>query len=344
MKKLLFGAVAVMVIASCSKNQTIEEWVPQEISYETISTKAASSFSESSKFYSYAYFLENGKSWEANKADAQEYISSQLIEFNSVDKAWRNASTAYYWPKQGSLTFFAWTDNTSAPAVSGNAPTCTTDGIQIASYDITSNRNKDLLVADFVKDQTSNTTQYGEWQKGVPTVFRHVQSSLAFEAKTAKRYSDATFKITGIKLANVETTETYNQKVNDTDATVWSSETSPVKAAELPVASLTTDATYTVTETVQTLKPDDSKDYTIVLPQKFTSDDQTITVTYTITTNYGTSMTQNCTVTKKLSEVYSNNWEPGKKYTLTLTLSLDEILWAPNVEDWTVGTVSPITE
>ena len=34
------------------------------------------------------------------------------------------------------------------------------------------------------------------------------------------------------------------------------------------------------------------------------------------------------------------SWLMGKKYTVTLTFKLDEILWDPAVEDWTTGTVS----
>lgn len=343
MKKITLAGLAVLVIASCTKNEIVEDSISQEISYQTLSTKATvRAFSESNHFFSYAYFLENPKTWDANKADASMYISNSEISFNTTEKAWKNASTVYYWPKQGKLTFFSWTDNTSAPAVTGTTVSCTTDGIKVASYDITKNPNKDLLVADIAKDQEKNTKDVtgtsGAWKTGVPTLFHHIQSALVFNAKTDKDYSaSATFNVKSITLKQVETTRTYNQG----GTSVWTSETTPVKN-DISVATNATDASYTVTSTEKQLVPA-TDDYTIVLPQDLTSTDQLIVIEYTIKTNYGVEMTQNCTITKKLSEVYTNNWEPGKKYTLTLTFTLDEILWAPEVEDWEVGTVTGIT-
>ena len=55
-------------------------------------------------------------------------------------------------------------------------------------------------------------------------------------------------------------------------------------------------------------------------------------------------MTETVTINdKKLSEVYTANWEPGKEYTLTIKLGIDEVLWDPTLEDWAVGTTVDVT-
>ena len=41
---------------------------------------------------------------------------------------------------------------------------------------------------------------------------------------------------------------------------------------------------------------------------------------------------------KKLSEVYTAKWEPGKEYTLTIKLGIDEVLWDPDIQPWENGT------
>ncbi len=359
-KKLFLTALpaAAALLAGCSKTEVIPaESAPQEITFQTVETKAASSFAEANKFYSYAYFLEKGKNWAANSADGQAYISGSLIEYNSTDKAWKNASTKYYWPKQGSLTFFAWSDNTSDPAIAtgGGTLSCGVGtGIAVAGYDITKNLNKDLLVAEIKADQTENTVSYtgspsgNTWAKGVPTVFKHVLSDLVFKVNTDYAtsndpYTGVTFKLKSITLKNVSTKGGYEQGSPTASTAPWSghSDAGTLRAysnAEIEVTHSTT--------TAQTVSPA-TDDYHIVLPQTFASvttidsaSTPLIEVVYTITTEYvtGYPVTETVTAIQSLDKIYTAGWEPGKRYTLTILLGLNEILWDPDVTDWTAGT------
>lgn len=54
-KYILIAAVASVALAACTKNEVKPVEVDQEITYQTIDTKAASSFSTSNAFYSWAY-------------------------------------------------------------------------------------------------------------------------------------------------------------------------------------------------------------------------------------------------------------------------------------------------
>lgn len=350
-KTIILATSALALLAACSKSEVLPvESAPQEITFQTVETKAASNFSTNNHFYSYAYFLEEGKTLDANSADAKAYIYGSEIQYVSGETAWKNATTKYYWPKKGSLTFFAWTDNTASPAVDpSNAVSCAAaSGIKFADYDITTttNKNKDLLVADIAKDQKENTTQYDGWKKGVPTVFKHILSNLVFNIKTdyatsKDEYASVTFNLKSIDLKNVYTKGTYTQGEVTSSTPAWTAKTAPWGSyAESKTLSIF-NGTLAVTKATDD-PTDITSTYSIVLPQTFaaatTIVDSTpvITVVYDIVTNYtGTEVTETITVTKSLNEIYSGSWDPAKKYTLTLIVGLNEILWDPDITDWT---------
>ena len=58
-------------------------------------------------------------------------------------------------------------------------------------------------------------------------------------------------------------------------------------------------------------------------------------IQYDITTSYtGSDVVEHVILPVKLSDVYTNNWEVNKFYTLLIKLSMNEIFWAPTVEEW----------
>lgn len=334
MRKFTIAALAIVSLAACTKSELVDQTPAQEISYQTLTTKAASPFDVNHKFISYAVFLEDGKKWDANKNTSKEYIWAANISYVSADKCWKNSTTTYYWPKQGSLTFFAWSDNTAKCEVpTGASIGCDKNtGIVMNDYSLGSSKNYDLLVADIAKDQTKNTAKVGDWKEGVPTVFRHAQSDLVFRVLTDKDYSGVTFTVKSIKLTRVGVSGSFDQNSGDASWTVNST-------GELNV--FTNDAEGKVDGvTPKTLTPADA-DHHIVIPQEIPAD-ATLVIEYDVKTNYGVEATVPIRVEKVLKDIYTANWEFGKKYTLDITLGLDEILWAPSVEDWEVGTVAGI--
>ena len=69
MKKNLFiAAAACVALAACTKNEVKPVEMDQEITYQTITTKAASSFASNRHFTSYAYMLPSGKTWDTEYA------------------------------------------------------------------------------------------------------------------------------------------------------------------------------------------------------------------------------------------------------------------------------------
>lgn len=338
---ILLAASAMAILAGCTRTEirSIAD-EPQQITFRTIETKAADDFLNTNKFYSYAYFLPKDETWEINNANAQDYITGALIAFNTTANAWKADGATYYWPKQGSLTFFAWTDNTATPT--GTYAGCAKDkGITFTAYSAFDNKNKDLLVANIAKDMDgkNNLTAHQGWEPGVPTVFHHVLSNLAFKIKTNDSYAGATYSLKSITLKNISTKGNYAQgsPAATVAENVW---TGHVDVKAMPV--FTSAAGQPVSSTAALLSPS-ADDFSIVLPQKFADETPVIEIVYTITTNYtGTAVVETVTETKPLKDIYTEGWVSGKKYTLNIKLSLNEILWDPSVEGWEDGAVTDI--
>lgn len=350
-KHLFYIAAACVALASCVKNEVRVNAPDKEITFQTVSTKAGgAAFDKTHKFYSYAYFLEQGKDWDHNHTDAKDYFKDALISHqNAPSGNYWAATDTYYWPKQGSLTFFAWTDDTADPKVVGTGAAVSCEkgtGIKIENYSVTDNRNKDILVADIAKDKTYNETVTGtvtgrDWTNGVPTVFRHALAKVEFKVNKKKAYENVTFKIKSITLNGVSTKGTFTQG-SPTESWGWSTETPD--AHPLPVFTSTTGMEVTKTAhdgKFNELTPS-ATDYSIVLPQNFdATSTSTLTIVYDIITT-STSFKETVTETKALNAIYTDNWKCNKNYVLKITLGLNEIFWDPYVEGWDNGTVTDI--
>lgn len=358
MKKNLFiAAAACVALAACTKNEVKPVEVEQEITYQTIDTKAASSFASNRHFTSYAYMLPSGKTWDSKFSEGSAYIADADIYYHDTapNYEWKAANT-YYWPKQGSLTFFAWsTYTTSKASLTDATVSCTqAKGIQVNKFDITKNKNVDFLVAEVAKDKKANETQHEDgsshtWAKGVPTVFKHALSKLVFKVVTVKGgtpYSytsdKVTFTVKSIKLKGVNNNLAYSQDWQSGNTASKHTWTDPATAVEIDIPVFTGSKVASNTETELSLG---SGDYSIVIPQSF-DDDDVLEIIYEIKTEFisGSPVTETVTINdKKLSEVYTAKWEPGKEYTLTIKLGIDEVLWDPTLDDWAVGTTVDVT-
>ena len=346
-KHIFYIAAACVALASCVKNEVRVNAPDKEITFQTVSTKVGAAFDTNHKFYSYAFFLEKDKTWNVNHGDAKPYIDNALISYEggAAKNYWAAADT-YYWPKQGSLTFFAWTDDTAAPSVgTGAAVSCAHDtGIKITGYSVKDNLNKDILVAEIANDKKSNETATGTWEKGVPTVFRHALAKVEFKVNKKTNYPNVEFKVKSITLNGVSTKGTFTQgSPDETLGWKWSDW---AETDNLPVFTSTTGVSVTKTADPAPAEFDPlnpvTGDYSIVLPQNFDGT-PTLTIVYDIITSYtGTPVTETVTETKALNGIYTSNWECKKKYVLGITLGLNEIYWDPSVEAWDNGNVTDI--
>lgn len=346
-KSIFYIAAACVALASCVKNEVRVNSPDKEITFQTVSTKAGGAAFETNKhFFSYAYFLEKGKTWNADHAEAEAYIDNALITYDTpaAGEGYWAAKDTYYWPKQGSLTFFAWTDNTihdptnnPVPSVTGATVTCAHDsGIKIENYSVMDNLNKDILVAEIAKDKKSNESAIGAWEKGVPTVFRHALAKVEFHVNKKEAYENVTFKVKSITLNGVSTRGTFTQYQSNPDPEKWGWNGWGVQK-DLTVFTGDKDVTATAAAgTFDELTPS-ATDYHIVLPQVLKDKtDPKLTIEYEIITSYvaGKPVTETVKDTKDLKDIYKNDWECNKNYILRITLGLNEIYWDPSIVDW----------
>lgn len=354
MKKLIVLFSAVAALAACSKNEVVPAVSGEnvEISYKVAPrTKADAdpkTFNTDNVFASWAYYLPSGKSWSANQTEAKIYIGKDGEEgatISYVNNVWKDNTTSYYWPKGGSLTFFAYSLNSKSltdKSGSGRHFVCINHPAQYGIHgtlDLDSEPNTDFLVAEIASDKTANEEVYKF--NGVPTLFKHKLSRVKFAVKKKADYANTTITLNSITFKNLVYGMTYTQYQND--------EAKGIIPDYMYPGTARSDQEYTKTDfevsssTAFAPVPDANEVRYIYIPQNFkdiTDADKiaTIEVKYTVTLKKGTSETD-----KGISETYIktlnvkdifNSWEMGKRYTFNLIFSLDEIKWAPAVGDW----------
>ena len=173
MKKLIVLFSAVAALAACSKNEVVPAVSGEnvEISYKVAPrTKAdPQAFDAKNVFASWAYYLPNGKSWETNFKEAQIYIGKDGEEGATIsygNNVWKDQTTSYYWPKEGNLTFFAYSLNSSSLTDKSGTDThftCLNHDSQYGIFgtlNLDTHPNTDFLVADIAKEKTANENLY----------------------------------------------------------------------------------------------------------------------------------------------------------------------------------------
>ena len=216
----------------------------QEIEYQVVSTRASIAYDSSVPFFSCAWYLPDGKNWADDKDEAVPYIPKEVISFNGSSY---KASTTYYWPKAGSLSFRAF-----SPASLGDRVSLTKEGVRITGWKPQgTDKGIDIQVAQMASDKTANETSYG--LTGVPVTFRHMLSRLKISANIQSDSDHDLYKITRIQLIGIYT-------VADFSDTYWTNKTEPLTLSYTPK--------YTGYLTVD---KQDLTDYELFIPQALTS-------------------------------------------------------------------------
>lgn len=349
MKKLIVLFSAVAALAACSKNEVVPavSGGNVEISYKVAPrTKAdPQAFDTKNVFASWAYYLPSGK-WDENRTNAKIYIGKEGEEGATIsygNNVWKDQDNSYYWPKEGNLTFFAYSLNSkSLTNKFGNDThfTCLNHESQygiFGSLNLDIHPNTDFLVADIASDKTANENVYDF--NGVPTLFKHKLSRVKFAVKKKSDYPGATITLNSITFKNLVNVMTYSQFWKDANNDIIQDYIATEGASRSNQEYTKTD--FEVSSTAFVPVPNEVR--YIYIPQDFKNVTDatkiaTIEVKYTVTLKKGTSETD-----KGISETYTktlnvkdifDSWEIGKRYTFNLIFSLDEIKWAPAVGDW----------
>lgn len=349
MKKLIVLISAVAALAACSKNEVVPAVSGEnvEISYKVAPrTKAdPQAFDTHNVFASWAYYLPSGK-WDENRTNAKIYIGKEGEEGATIsygNNVWKDQDNSYYWPKEGNLTFFAYSLNSkSLTNKFGNDThfSCLNHESQygiFGSLNLDIHPNTDFLVADIASDKTANENVYDF--NGVPTLFKHKLSRVKFAVKKKSDYPGATITLNSITFKNLVNVMTYSQFWKDANNDIIQDYIATEGASRSNQEYTKTD--FEVSSTAFVPVPNEVR--YIYIPQDFKNVTDatkiaTIEVKYTVTLKKGTSETdkgiaETYTKTLKVKDIF-DSWEIGKRYTFNLIFSLDEIKWAPAVGDW----------
>ena len=341
-KVVLFMTSAMLLFAGCAKEELTSD--PQEIGFRAYTFKQTKAPIEGAvygtdapNFKVFAALVREGD-YLTNFASSESYFSTE-VAYDGADayKIWRpwtgNAFIKYYWPMSGSLTFVAVSPATAESAFANQTATLTVTDF---SSSTTVAEQADLMyskIAD-ADDQTANTISYKNSSKqGVPVVFNHALAQVRFMAVNNDHPAN-NVQIDKIQITNVANKGTLTVvkdvvATNATDGSVdgWKTTT----ADDVTFVSLSSDSVLN----------DAAKELGLpimIIPQTL-ADDIMLEVTYTMThiNNEDVPDTQK-TVSKKLSEVVGATLNANKKYTITLKIGADEILFSPSIVEWSETT------
>lgn len=340
MKKILFAAVlAGVALVSCTKNeQKVSD--PNKIVFDAPvlapMTKASAElndtlFPTTRDFSVYAWYTAG----DFTTTGAVTYMNDVKVTYNGTIEdnttpgtgAWVPAQN-YYWPKNGKLTFDAYSPSTV------NATATAANGISIADYVITaSEAQPDVLFSTRVFNKTTSVEYHGKYD-GVQIPFKHALCVVKIDYKALSNAAVEAIKIKDIKIVGIDNKGSFCQYAagvaGGNDAPAWT------------VADTPTTYTYATASNAA-----DSKNITlaaatadsfILMPQALDANAKLQVVYYIkhgseyLEQSYETEL--NVLVDTASPANVVSSWEMGKRYIYHLAFDLEQIYFAPTVTDW----------
>lgn len=315
MKKILFlSALALGFMTSCSNdddmltNGAASSIDANSIVFSTgdksVATRAGVTITSLNKF-----------TVDAVTADKKSYFSSVDFTFNGAKSVFESA-TPYYWPTDGTLSFFAISDP--------GTKTVNADAVPSFTYNDWA-AEKDLVATSAIAGQKMAPFHLG---------FYHATSQIRVTAEAADKSQALTYKLVSVRMTTPSTGTLAFSNLNGERAT-WSIVNNKTKTysydSALPISFTNTG------------KANPSTVYWNILPVK----DGTITfeIEYQVIQN-GRVIADFTGEDKKVCEVKNPNLEMGKKYNYNFKLPVDAsstiITFTTSVYSWQNGIDSSI--
>ena len=332
-KTVLFAALAIAALASCSK--TVENGVQSEVVFQVTRymgiTKANTDYKsdyQAVPFGAYAWYK------GVNAGDNADFMKNQKISFSNP--VWRPEGTTYYWPKSGSIDFICYSPYT-ADGSNAPLPTITEDSISYPSWDVAAHQDVDVMYSDKAIGISNNVHTY--YYDGVPTLFHHALAKINFQVKAAYTEVEDTvthtktkwaIEVDSIKVNNILSSGKFTLNLNGTswdkptDANgnnVWTPDGS-ITNLDLNLSSV---ADTLVAGVVYDLDSD-----VFVMPQALTGGNQEVVIKVTITTyrdiNDGNGYVQvlkenGVEITGNLSAGSMDAWEMNQNVTYSFNIA-----------------------
>lgn len=370
MKKFFFlTVVAGVALAGCVKNEPAPFESEQQITFAApvvgLNTKAVNEVwnnyptDAAYDFAVWGYYYAGGTYTTFD--DGQLYMNNVTVSYDGTLSGWAPA-TPYYWPKNGSLTFIAYSPATLKAT---EDITVTKAGIQIDGYnvDVDATKQVDLLFSEraynkkrVVEDEFAGSGETDQDPSvtddryaGVHLSFKHALSSILFTARTKGTYTGTTITLKEISLLNIKSKGTFKQTLKDANgettaanAELWSGQNQPKNYVISGLNQvLDANAYYPSTNgkggpaVEEGLRKSDF----ILLPQKFEAYDPipTIQVKYTIESPDSSDPIDQVQEVplRFLTAEDGEEWKWGHRYIYNIIIALDKIYFEPYVTPWT---------
>ena len=358
MKKLFFiAAMAGAALVSCTKNESVETPEQDVITFAepvtALNTKAVEigeNYPTSQNFSVFAHYYTEAEGGYTTFAEGDLYMKDVKTSYNEDLKGWdpkTGSGVNYYWPKQGTLTFAAYSPSLVEA-------TYDKEGIHFANYTVDADCTKqyDLLYSERSYDQTKEMMVTNAPYNGVQIKFNHALSSILFTVRTDADYAADHFKIVlkKISIKNVLSQATFNQGLEDGNGKVtkpvaehfgWAGHSYKKEYVAYESSKvLSTVASYTENIDVSNPRQNDTQNTNLILlPQEFS--DQQLYIEYQIVNeNVDPATTVNQNATFNLN-YYGDSWKRGYRYVYNLTFGFDKIYFDPVVTEWDEVVVTP---
>lgn len=351
MKKLFFiAAVAGAALAGCTKNEVAPS-AQNEITFAVpvvgTQTKAPQYGEIDNNTYPTSERFQVYSVWHS--ADFPGWTASTLymnqVECEHSTDCWKPTSTEgkYYWPKEGKLTFAAYSPadltaeginyGANGLTVAGFAPSATT----AQQYDfLYSERTYNQVEASFTSGDNSGEDGLFNDYKGVDIKFKHALSQIEFYFRSDV---ESIIDLKSVTIKNAQAKGTFNENINESStgyeaSPAWSFTGYTGEKADYNIYTQTALDLLTTTPVEKCNNTDDD---CIIIPQPL--DDVTLNIEYRILKGDGSYLDQNTTITlhdkKDTGSNVIDKWEMGKRYKYTIIITLDEIYFDPAVVNWT---------
>ena len=332
MKKLalIFGTAALL-LAGCSQEESIpgEESTPNAIAFGTFVQKATKGTPVSGQVLpDGGEFLVMGKT-DLEAENPLDFMRQTVTFVDGTPDDYCTYSPTKYWPKSGSVNFFAVYPADIAATITpalGIAPTVDIKGLPVVEYTIPSDpaRQKDLMLAAALSEVTGTPVDF---------TFTHKLTKIGFQATLGAQYDGAYVRITSITVDHLA--EAVKYTVSGSGAWEMAHNSAFGTAYTLHNYNLLNNGAVTTVTTMTSIVENNS--YLMVAPiAADASEGASVEVDYTVFYADGTSTENEASTT-----IPKENIVAGNSISVNMTITLTGVTFTSGVTEW--SDVTPFT-
>ncbi|MGN0188118.1 MAG: fimbrillin family protein, partial [Candidatus Cryptobacteroides sp.] len=188
-------------------------------------------------FTVYAFYSpDDFNGWKADKG--QLYMDGIKTSYDALINGWRPSQT-YYWPKNGKLTFAAFSPSDASMTVSYGEDGFKFTGFEVLATQDADNRQYDLLYSERSMNRTSSTG--GVSYSGADINFRHALCTVRFKFRLSQNFEGGSaVTIKAVTIRNVYTKATFAENIDTarperySASPEWTGQTDPVDYPAAP--------------------------------------------------------------------------------------------------------------